>query len=117
MQYETLPKGLNKKEADITPKVMEWFRENYPWTAAIEIKVNKNKLKDHQYASLNEVASGLFSFKIPDSGRRNPFDFVILRDAKALVVICNTEERKCTAHYVGSVSSSFNVPVYGRKYA
>ncbi len=94
MELPDLPKKLNKREQKITPLVMAWFKEYYPHSCAVEIKIKGNKLKEHQALALNEVANGSFAYKIPDLGRKNPFDFFVLQNAKAIVVTCDGRECK-----------------------
>ena len=84
-----LPKKRNHKEADITPVVLKWFEENYPFSCAIEVKIKGGKAKDHQQAALKKVDKGTFSYKMPDMGRKNPFDAFVLQNAKAFVVTCD----------------------------
>jgi hypothetical protein len=93
MTLPELPKIRKKKEADITPHVLLWFKKNYPRSAAIEIKYGKNKLEEHQVTALAQVAKGSFTYKIPDMGRMNPFDGFLLKDADACLVTC--EGRTC----------------------
>lgn len=100
-----LPRVLNKKEADITPDVFKWFRENYPYTVALEVKIKGGRMKPHQKVALDEVQRGVFSFKFPDMGRRNPFDGVVLHDAEAFVVTC--DGRKCEAVRIDGEKSFF----------
>ncbi len=84
-----LPKARKHKEADITPLVKEWFVKNYPRSVALEIKVKGGRLKPHQAVALQQVQDGVFSFKIPDMGRLNPFDVFVLKDADAFEVWCD----------------------------
>lgn len=103
-----LPRVLKKREADITPNVFRWFRENYPYTVALEIKIAGGKLKSHQDSALREVQDGVFSFKFPDMGRRNPFDGIVLHDAEAFVVTC--AGRTCWARRIdGQKEFNFRV--------
>lgn len=95
-----LPKKRKTKEADITPEVMAWFQKHYPFSVALEIKVGKNKVLPHQYTALEAVERGDFSYKLPDTGKRNPFDAVVLKNAHAFVVRC--EGRQCSAQRVDS---------------
>jgi len=83
-----LPKKRKSKEADITPRVIAWFEKNYPYTVALEIKVDNNKLLPHQESALKTVGDGVFSYKIPDGRFRNPFDAIVLQDAHPYVVRC-----------------------------
>lgn len=94
-----LPRQLNKREAKIDSKVLEWFEKNYPEDVAIEVKIKGGKLKPHQIIALELVASGKFYFKIPDMGRRNPFDGFVLKKAHAFVVTC--DGNKCHAVQIG----------------
>ncbi len=56
-----LTRVLNKREANITPLVMRWFRENYPFDVAIEVKATKTgsipfkAVADHQLKALKQV--------------------------------------------------------------
>lgn len=84
-----LPRVLKKKEAAITPRVMKWFEDNYPFSVAVEVKIRGNAILSHQDVALNQVQTGSFSYKIRDSGARNPFDFFVLKQADAFVVTCD----------------------------
>ncbi len=95
MKLPELPKLRKHKEADITNDVLKWFVKNYDKTVALEIKIKGNTLQPHQRIALNEVASGSFKFKIPDTGRKNPFDGIVLKNADAFVVMC--DGRDCVA--------------------
>lgn len=95
MELPPLPRILKKREADVTPLVLAWFKENYPKSVALEVKVGKNKLLPHQEAALREVSRGSFSYKLLDSGARMPFDAFVLIDADAFLVICN--KKTCQA--------------------
>lgn len=83
-----LPKKYNREEARITPRVIKWFVENYSKSCVLEIKVGKNKILPHQKIALQQVQGGSFSWKIPDTGTKNPFDSFILKNADAFLVIC-----------------------------
>lgn len=100
-----LPKKRQHKEADITPDIIAWFVANYPRPCAVEVKRAGEHLKPHQLVALRQVASDSFSYKIPDTGRRNPFDFVVLKDCDAFVV--HADGRQCQATNIkdGSVFS------------
>ncbi len=88
-QLPELPKQYKRKEAKIDGLVLEWFLDNYPDDVAIEVKLKGNKLLPHQELALNQVKIGKFSYKIPDMGRKNPFDGIVLKKAKAFVVVCD----------------------------
>lgn len=89
MTLPKLPRVLKKKEADISPCVFKWFEQNYPKSVAIEIKVKGGRTKPHQTIALKQVDAGVFSHKMPDMGRRNPFDGFMLKNADAYVVTCD----------------------------
>lgn len=88
MNLPDLPRQYKRKEADITPLILQWFLENYPYDVAIEVKMKGRKPLPHQELALNEVKEGRFSYKIPDMGRKNPFDGVVLKHAHPFVVVC-----------------------------
>lgn len=99
-----LPKKYKRREAKVDGLVMAWFKKNYPESVAVEVKVGKNKILPHQDAALSEVDRGVFVYKIPDMGRRNPFDGFVLKNAKAFVVTC--DGMKC--HAVGYHGEEFD---------
>ena len=72
---------------------MAWFDKNWHGSIAVEVKIKGNKMSEHQNAALLQVQKGSFKHKIADTGRRNPFDFFILKRANAFLVIC--EDLKC----------------------
>lgn len=102
----SLPKKYNRQEAKIDGLVIDWFRENYPTSVALEIKVKGNKLLPHQRLALEQVGSGKFSYKIPDMGRRNPFDGFTLINAHAFLVTCDGMD--CVAERVFT-GEKFNI--------
>ena len=97
MKLPELPKKYKRKEADITPFVMDWFFNNYPADVAIEVKIKGNKTLSHQDASLDQVKDGKFKWKIPDQGKRNPFDFLILKTGMVRSFVVTCEGRACQA--------------------
>jgi hypothetical protein len=62
----------------------------------LEIKYGRNKLLPHQKAALLQVRQGAFTYKIPDTGGRRPFDAFVLKDAHSFVVVC--KGRHCIAY-------------------
>lgn len=107
---DKLPRKLKKKEASKTPKVMDWFQKNYPFDVTVEVKVGKNKVKDHQNAALEQVADGSFKWKIPDMGRRNPFDFIVLRNSDVHAIVVTVNGSDCQA-YVYNTKKTFNFKI------
>ena len=90
-----LPKQYEREESKFDTPVIEWFAKNYPYSTAIECKTKKGKIEPHQKLALGEVQDGSFGFKIPDMGKRNPFDGFTLKGAHAFVVVC--EGKSCHA--------------------
>jgi hypothetical protein len=87
---------MNKKEADLTPKVIEKLIKKHThrnW--ALEVKMKGNKLEPHQKKALKQVEDGKFSYKLPDMGRINPFDAFYLGDADAIVCVIDGKQCHC----------------------
>lgn len=89
MNLPNLPKQYKRKEAKIDSLVLDWFLENYSEDVAVEVKIKGNKVLPHQEVALQQVTDGKFKYKIPDMGRKNPFDGVVLKKAHAYVVTCD----------------------------
>ena len=88
-----LPKKVKRTEADLDSKVAERLSSVYAhpnW--ALEVKLWNNKPVPHQVAALKQVEDGKFMYKIPDQGKRNPFDYIRLGDADAIV--CTIQKNK-----------------------
>lgn len=98
-----LPQLRKKREAKITPRVLDWFRENGPSSCALEIKVCKgNKLPasallPHQRRALLDVCGSGIVHKLSDEARRKqPYDAFKLSFARAYVcVVFLTTPRVC----------------------
>lgn len=97
-----LPPTKKKREQDVTPHVLQWFREHYKGSCALEIKVSatnsipKSALQSHQEAALKQVASSGLAYKIADVGfSKKPFDAFFLSYTEAFVVACFTQKRVC----------------------
>lgn len=96
-----LPKRRNKREADITPKVLQWFRQNHNGSCAIEIKASDSNtipasdLKPHQRAALLEATRSVgVVHKISDQSQgAKPFDAFMLSGVPAYVVAVFTHKR------------------------
>ena len=87
---------MNKKEADLTPKVMEKLVKKHThrnW--ALEVKMKGNVLEPHQKKALKQVENGKFTYKLPDMGRINPFDAIHLGDADAIVCVIDGKQCHC----------------------
>lgn len=95
-----LPRTIEKREAKYTPRVLEWFKENYSGSCAIEIKATKGRsipasaLLPHQKAALMAACGRGITWKIPDEARRQtPFDAFKIARAGAFVVCVFTTTR------------------------
>lgn len=102
---------MQRREADLDSKVAEAVKKKHPhpnW--ALEVKTVNGKLKEHQKKALKKVENGQFLYKIPDMGQRNPFDYIHLGDADAIVCTIQANERdvKCT---VNGGTYRFNVRI------
>jgi len=92
-----LPKQKKKREADVTPRVLAWFKENHAGSCAIEVKatntgsIPESALLPHQKQALLDVIHGTLTHKIADTGRRLPFDAFMLQGLPAYVVACFTK--------------------------
>lgn len=92
MFLPNLPRKNKRLEANIDGLVAEWFLQNYPNDVAVEVKIEGNKTLSHQDIALEQVRVGKFKYKLPDMGRRNPFDFVVLKKAHPFIVTCRGRE-------------------------
>ena len=95
MKLPDLPKKRKSKEADITPDITEWLLNCWPNDCVFEIKTKGKKPKPHQTVALKEVLDGKFKFKIPDMGRRNPFDGIVLNSKRVDVLVITVDGRHC----------------------
>lgn len=106
----TLPKKTKRVEADLDGKVAERVRATHPhpnW--ALEVKVAGNKVLPHQKIALKQVEDGKFLYKIPDTGKRNPFDYICLGDADAIV--CTIQKNKKDVCCIVNGNYKFNVRI------
>ncbi len=91
-----LPKKLKKREADVTPKILAWFKRKQI-TAVFEIKataghsIPRSALLPHQQAALELAAKGTLVHKISDAGHvRTPFDGFSVTKVSAFVCVAFT---------------------------
>lgn len=101
MDLPPLPKKRKSLEANVTPRILAWFRDVHQRSCAIEIKatdgdsIPMSALLPHQKAALLAVNSpdGL-THKISDAGHvRTPFDAFQLVREPAYVVAAFTARR------------------------
>lgn len=109
-QTVPLPKKQNRREADLDSRVAKAVERKHPhknW--ALEVKLWNNKLARHQKAALNQVENGKFLHKLPDQGNRQPFDYIKLGDADAIVCVIqeNLRDVVCEVNNI----FSFNVRI------
>lgn len=89
-----LPLKRKKREQEVTPKVLKWFRENYVGSCAIEIKsssggkISESSVTEDQRTALKSASTASIVHKIADSKRKNPFDAFVLSGVPAYVVAC-----------------------------
>lgn len=96
MKLPELPKGYNRKEAKIDGAVADWFLKNHPRSVLLEVKVKGGALKEHQRRLLKSVGeTGEFKYKFRDGGLRTPLDYVILKDADAVLATCDGRKCEC----------------------
>lgn len=91
-----LPKKVERSESKVDGKVAARLRtlhKHRNW--GLEVKMKGGRLKDHQVAALRQVEDGTFLYKIPDMGKRNPFDYVCLGDADAIVCVVDGRDVRC----------------------
>jgi len=95
-----LPRQVKKREADVTPKILDWFLHKHWGSCAIEIKATNGNsipasaLEPHQQRALLDALDHGIVHKIADSGRRLPFDAFVLKGVPAYVVACFTSHGK-----------------------
>lgn len=90
MALPDLPKRYNRREAKIDERVAKWFQKNHSHSILLEVKMNGGRVTEHQQRLINQVSrTGSFIYKFPDGGRRTPLDYVVLRDADAVLAVCD----------------------------
>lgn len=95
----SLPSLKKKREANVTPRVLAWFKYNGPSSCAIEIKattsgsIPESALLPHQKAALLAACKSGVIHKLSDEARRQqPFDAFKISYARAFVVCCFLKE-------------------------
>ena len=102
---------MKRTESNLDGKVAEAVSKKHPhpnW--ALEVKTAKGKLKDHQVKALKKVEDGKFIHKLPDDGRRQPFDYIKLGDADAIVCVIQENLKDVECEVNGGVTN-FNVRI------
>lgn len=95
MSLPELPKKYKRREAKIDSRVAKWFKKNHPMSCLIEVKMQGVKVADHQQKLINEVSrTGEFMYKFPDGRTRTPLDYVVLKNADAVLAVC-TDDGTC----------------------
>lgn len=93
-----LPRKNKRTESEVDTKVAEKLAKIHPvrnW--ALEVKIKGGTLKPHQKTYLKQVENGNFKpYKIPDMGRQNPFDYIHLGDADAIVCTVDGKNVSCS---------------------
>ena len=89
IELPKLKRVLNKTEAKIDSKVLQYLLDTRKKSFALEVKMRGGKFPDHQIRSLDRVAKGKFGYKIPDSSLgKLPFDCVGLIEAESIKAVC-----------------------------
>jgi rhamnose utilization protein RhaD (predicted bifunctional aldolase and dehydrogenase) len=101
-KYVELPKKVVRTESNVDGKVAEKLQKvhRHPnWALEVKIKGReKSRSSAHQKKALKEVEQGKFLYKIPDRGARNPFDYVRLGDADAIVCVVDGRNVECVVN-------------------
>lgn len=110
MKAPNLPKKNKSVERDLDKKVAQAVSKYHPhpnW--ALEVKYATKRLKPHQQVALKQVENGKFLHKLKDSGAQNPFDYIKLGDADAIVCVIqkNHKDVKCVVNEI----YNFNVTI------
>lgn len=97
-----LPRVLKKREASVTPKIINWLEKNWSNSFACEVKIKGGRLEKHQKKALERITAGRFSYKMPDSGiGKMPFDSFGLIDADPLIAWYDPKTKEWgIEHYV-----------------
>lgn len=88
---EKLPRKIKRTEADVDMKVAKRLaivHQCKNWVLEVKVegeKVRRKGATERQVRALRQVQNGTFLFKPPDTGRRQPFDYIRLGDADAIV--------------------------------
>lgn len=92
-----LPKKYKRTEAKVDSLVASALVKKHThrnW--ALEVKIKGGRLKKHQSVALKQVENGKFPpYKIRDDGARNPFDYIYLGDADAIVCVVDGKDVAC----------------------
>ena len=99
-----LPRKNKRIEANVDGLVLEWLKDNWPKSFALEVKIRGGKILPHQRVSLAKVKKGNFAYKIPDMGRQNPFDAFCLKDADALLCVVDGRSVECSVNDTHTVA-------------
>ena len=99
-----LPKKYKRTEAKVDGKVLNWLLKNYPNSFALEVKIKGGRVLEHQEKALKQVEHGRFAYKLPDMGRKNPFDGFGLIGADALLCVVDGKKVDCRVNDTHSIS-------------
>lgn len=104
MNLPELPKKYNRREAKIDGKVNAWFMKNHPRSYLLEVKMKGGRVQPHQEAALKMVEKDKFSYKFPDGRQRTPADYVGLKNADAILCICEDLTCVCDINSIYQVT-------------
>lgn len=95
MSLPDLPKKYNRREAKVDARVAEWLKNNYQRSTLLEVKMKGGRVAEHQKRLIDSVSqTHEFMYKFPDGRTRTPLDYVILKDADAVLAVC-TDDGAC----------------------
>lgn len=96
--YE-LPKKRKRIEASVDDKVALYLWKHHPRSFGLEVKIKGGVLLDHQKKALRQVTNDTFRpFKIPDMGRRNPFDYLCVKHGDGIKCVVDGKQVRCTVN-------------------
>lgn len=94
-----LPQKKDRREARVDDKVARAVNRTWKRPFALEVKMHDGNVKEHQDRALTQVAKNTFKpYKIPDQGRRNPFDYIGLYGADAILCTVDKNEKNADCY-------------------
>lgn len=107
---QILPRKHNRKESQVDSLVAKGVEKHLARPYVLEVKLQGNKLLPHQDKALQMVAEGKMPpLKIPDMGRRNPFDYIGGFEFME-PVLCTVDGRKVTCEiYTRNYTFNFRI--------
>lgn len=96
-----LPRKNKRTEAKVDDLVAAYLYKHHPRSFALEVKIQGGRVLDHQKKALRQVTNNTFKpYKISDMGRLNPFDYVCLKNADAILCVVNKKAVTCLVNEI-----------------